>query len=245
MDWTSLHLTLAVVAAVAGLLSHLLYFIHGERHTDAVRVVQLYLVLPPTAVVLLCQCLHLALRTSLVLVLIPVGCYSLSLGASIVIYRTLFHPLRTFPGPPLAKVSKFYHASRLTGFDNYRVLAAWHDRYGDVVRTGKHCPILPTPPADRSRCRRLWYHGMHSTGNRAGEAWSLPGNFIWTSCPQFRDPTRFCTGPALEHPERSMFRISYSVSPFTSPASNLPRCGVAARCYRFCAGTIDHPLVDH
>lgn len=134
----NLVVALVLVATFCGLLSHLLYFIHGERYTDAVAIVKLFSIVPPTSVLILCQLLHFNLQSSVTLVFVTFGCYTLSLCTSILIYRAFFHPLQRFPGPPLAKLSKFYHASRLLGFDNYRVLAAWHDQYGDVVRTGKY-----------------------------------------------------------------------------------------------------------
>ena len=136
-EMAELAIILPAVASIGGLLAHWLYFIHGERHTDALAVVKTYLVLPPTSVLVLYQLVHLDLRRSVILVFTTLGCFNLSLCTSILIYRAFFHPLQRFPGPPLAKLSKLYHATRLKNFDNYRVLAAWHDRYGDVVRTGR------------------------------------------------------------------------------------------------------------
>ena len=48
-----------------------------------------------------------------------------------------FHPLAKFPGPLLAKTSKWWAAYHLgaTG-DQHRYRKRLHDRYGDVVRIG-------------------------------------------------------------------------------------------------------------
>ena len=47
-----------------------------------------------------------------------------------------FHPLAKFPGPLLAKTSKWW-AAYLSGIgDQHRFLKRLHDRYGDVVRIG-------------------------------------------------------------------------------------------------------------
>lgn len=49
-----------------------------------------------------------------------------------------FHPLAKYPGPLLAKASKFW-AAYLSGIgDQHRCLKRLHDRYGDVVRIGRN-----------------------------------------------------------------------------------------------------------
>lgn len=54
------------------------------------------------------------------------------------IYRSFFHRLHPFPGPPLARTSKFYHCLKLGKMNNFRKLAGWHEEYGDFVRIGMH-----------------------------------------------------------------------------------------------------------
>ena len=47
-----------------------------------------------------------------------------------------FHPLAKYPGPFLAKTSKWW-AAHLSGTgDQHRFIKCLHDRYGDVVRIG-------------------------------------------------------------------------------------------------------------
>ena len=152
---TDLLVYLAAVAATCGLLSHLFYFIHGERHTNALAIVKTYLLLPPASVAALYYALHLDLGYAFRLVSTTVAAFTLSLWTSILVHRVFFHRLNKFPGPPLAKLSKFYHALSLLGFDNYRVLAKWHDRYGDIVRTGEHILFLP------ALCFSVSLHGYH------------------------------------------------------------------------------------
>ena len=49
-----------------------------------------------------------------------------------------FHPLAKYPGPFLAKTSKWW-AAYLSGIgDQHRFIKRLHDRYGDVVRIGSN-----------------------------------------------------------------------------------------------------------
>jgi hypothetical protein len=48
-----------------------------------------------------------------------------------------FHPLAKYPGPTLAKVTKFYYLYLSARGDAFAVIKAHHDMYGDVVRIGE------------------------------------------------------------------------------------------------------------
>jgi len=58
-----------------------------------------------------------------------------------------FHPLAKYPGPLLAKTSKWWAAYLGYTGDQHRYLKRLHDRYGDVVRTGwnPHPPFKISP----------------------------------------------------------------------------------------------------
>ncbi|GJE89584.1 cytochrome P450 [Phanerochaete sordida] len=59
------------------------------------------------------------------------------LVSSIVIYRVSpFHPLARYPGPPVAKVSKIWHAYQVFTGKQHLYIQSLHNRYGDVVRIG-------------------------------------------------------------------------------------------------------------
>ena len=127
---------LAAVAATAGFLSHTLYFIRNEHHRQAVLFVKLFLGLPPIVCFLLMQVLQINPSRAASVTASMGAAYLLALWTSMIIYRSFFHRLHHFPGPPLAKISKFYHVSRLGKMDNFRKLEGWHKKYGNVVRTG-------------------------------------------------------------------------------------------------------------
>lgn len=63
--------------------------------------------------------------------------YSAAIASSISAYRAFFHRLRLFPGPPLAKVSKIWHASHCLDCQNHLFLEDLRHRYGPFVRTGR------------------------------------------------------------------------------------------------------------
>ena len=52
-----------------------------------------------------------------------------------------FHPLAKFPGPVIAKTSKWWGAYINAKGDLHRYYKSLHDRYGDIVRIGS-CPRL-------------------------------------------------------------------------------------------------------
>ena len=58
-----------------------------------------------------------------------------------------FHPLAKYPGPFLAKSSKWWAAYLSGTGDQHRCLKRLHDRYGDVVRIGwnRHLPFETSP----------------------------------------------------------------------------------------------------
>lgn len=65
--------------------------------------------------------------------------FNVAVFLSIGIYRCFFHRLRKFPGPPLAKVSRFYSAYKASqGLKYFRQIREWNEEYGDFIRTGEY-----------------------------------------------------------------------------------------------------------
>jgi hypothetical protein len=128
--------TLASLGVVLGVGSHLGYFIHGEHHLQAVR---LFILLVTSPLAIFMFIIRFDEHTSFIIATqktaTAVVSYLLSLAASILIYRIYFHPLRRFPGPFTAKLTKIGHALRLLQrSDNYAQTDCLHKRYGDIVR---------------------------------------------------------------------------------------------------------------
>lgn len=134
---------LSLGAVIAGVLSHIFYFIHGEHHKEASFLFTLFLLLPPVSCLILTRFWQLSISYAVQLIATSITSYLGALWTSMLIYRSIFHRLRRFPGPPLARTSKFYHCLKLGKMDNFRKLAGWHEEYGDFVRIGMH-PLVIT-----------------------------------------------------------------------------------------------------
>jgi len=128
--------TIACLGAVFGVSSHLGYFIHGEHHMQAVR---LFILLITSPFVVFAFMYRLEESVSITITaqktIIAVFSYVVALTTSILVYRIAFHPLRYFPGPFAAKVTKLSHVLRLLKTsDNYVQADRLHKKYGEIVR---------------------------------------------------------------------------------------------------------------
>ncbi|KAI0399882.1 cytochrome P450 [Xylaria palmicola] len=136
----------AALSAVAGIVSHLGYFIYGEHMLTAHRLVILAILSPPAAVTLLTSLVGLPLSHATQFTFITYGAYLTALFTSILVYRGFFHPLRHFPGPRLARLSQFYHVFHISSkVDNYRHLDRLHQKYGEYVRVGPNLLSISDP----------------------------------------------------------------------------------------------------
>lgn len=65
--------------------------------------------------------------------------YNTGVAISVLTYRAFFHPLNRFPGPAMAKLSRFYAmrnaAKSVKAFEDIQKL---HEQYGDIVRVGAY-----------------------------------------------------------------------------------------------------------
>jgi hypothetical protein len=74
--------------------------------------------------------------------------YWTALSASVVAYRlSPFHPLACYPGPLLARVSRFWATRAVLSGVQHKVSHDLFERYGDVVRTGPNHLIFRDPAA--------------------------------------------------------------------------------------------------
>ena len=127
------------IGYLSGIFVHYGLFMHGEWHVQAPQIVilhsPLYLICPVFALVSRSSGLDEVLKT---IRYWSYG-YLLGLASSMLLYRTLLHPLAKagFPGPWYARVTKLWHVWACRHSKNHLVLDALRVEYGDFVRTGR------------------------------------------------------------------------------------------------------------
>ncbi|KAI0380762.1 cytochrome P450 [Hypomontagnella monticulosa] len=153
----------AIFALFLGPLSHHFYFIKGEHHLKAPFYFRTLLILAALCSIPLTK---EALSTKLGLhwPFIILLSYLASLFSSITIYRLYLHPIRHYPGPKLAAVSKLWHSWLTRTSQNHRVINVWYEKYGEFIRTGPneitviHAEALEALHGPRSTCSKSdWY----------------------------------------------------------------------------------------
>jgi cytochrome P450 family 628 len=138
----------ALAAAGVGVVAHLAWFIHGDHMLYAPTYVLTALLAQPIATFLLVHFQGLPTLYSALLAFITYWCFLLGVFTSMIIYRVYFHPLRHFPGPPLAKYSQWYHFYKVKierDCDNFRYLDRMHAKYGEYVRVGPNLLSVSDP----------------------------------------------------------------------------------------------------
>ena len=158
-------LPLALVACcLAGVASHLCYFIQGEHHRHVGRLATFVVMVPVTFTALIVQFFDVPLELAYRLTFDMTSAYAAGLFSSITLYRAFFHRLRQFPGPAAMRITKFAHVYRSRKLDNYLQLGKLRKQYGDFVRTGPNELTIFRPDAHtaihgpQSKCKKHdWY----------------------------------------------------------------------------------------
>ncbi len=126
------------IAAITAIVAHQGLFVHGEWHLHSPAILfyhLLALVLYTAFLITVEQC---AMISAVLVATSVFAAYLTALLTSIAVYRVLFHRLSRagFPGPPLARISKFWHVWACRDSKNFLVLDRLAQQYGDFVRTG-------------------------------------------------------------------------------------------------------------
>lgn len=138
---TLTHNSINATAFLVGVFLHIFVFRLGEWDTAATSIMACFSALYVTSAV--GSIVYLPMESddswmalkliSTIFVILLAG-----LSTSIFVYRVLFHPLRRFPGPFLARLSSAYPTSlalkRLHFFEEAQKL---HSIYGDYLRIGR------------------------------------------------------------------------------------------------------------
>ncbi|PNP40611.1 hypothetical protein TGAMA5MH_07608 [Trichoderma gamsii] len=138
----------AAVSLLAGVVSHHLVFRPFEIDGYAWQIFFTYLI---TFFVLIIGNVHFAgygVILALTRALLIATAYNAGVVSSIFVYRAFLHPLKRFPGPFLAKISRFYamnNAARQV--QAYKDVQNLHKQYGDIVRVGPRELSISRPSA--------------------------------------------------------------------------------------------------
>ncbi|KAJ5781038.1 hypothetical protein N7457_006198 [Penicillium paradoxum] len=155
---------LFAAALLAGVTSHVGYFVRGEHHRGTVTIAKTYVAFEVAVAGIFVLQNGNDVKTAALQTAIVTVAYLVGLFGAIGIYRGFFHPLRRFSGPFLGRFSNLYHSSLLGNSDNYRVIDNLHKKHGQIVRTGPSNLSLNVPEAvhliygPESACgKTAWY----------------------------------------------------------------------------------------
>ena len=128
--------TVFVLSSFAvGVASHILLLKRGEWERYAPAVVMAHGTLPMLAFAYLLLVGRRPLVSAIIFVIGNSAGYYAGLFGSIAVYRLLWHPLRSFPGPTAAKLTSWWATSKaVPDFHFHDKLKALHETYGDFVR---------------------------------------------------------------------------------------------------------------
>ena len=125
----------ATTACIAGVVTHNALFVRGEWHLKAPLLLKIYLLSFILSLMFQINS-HPTFAGGLTATLLVTISYVFTLLCSMTLYRVLFHRLRSFPGPPLARVTKFWHSAKCYDSQNHFLLDDLRKTYGNFVRTG-------------------------------------------------------------------------------------------------------------
>lgn len=171
--------TLAALAFVGGVATHLFYYKQYELHLYPWRNVQTFVVVATAIVIAHVQSYAMPIGVALSATLFLAGSFFTGLLTSLLIYRAFFNPLNKFPGPFMARISKLSAAIRNRKLDGHHQLLRLHEKYGPFVRIGPNDLSIVDPDgvqvisAPNSKCiKSIWYDGdspltsLHTTRDK-------------------------------------------------------------------------------
>jgi hypothetical protein len=124
-------LTWGLLAEAVGVFTHRTVFIHGDWDKHAAKLASVLVTSLGMLVIFTIQGSQNALSLGIVTLL---GFYT-GLFLSIIVYRGLFHPLRIFPGPWLARATAFWAVNHaVIQLKWHTTVQELHRQYGDFVR---------------------------------------------------------------------------------------------------------------
>ena len=142
------HTTLnTVIPLCLGATSHIAYFKHGEHHMYARFYFLGYIISFVALVIGTSHYSDLSILASLAYIIKASFWFLTGLFTSTFLYRQFLNPLNTFPGSPIARLTKFYLAFTIKNGNSHHTLLALHEKYGPYLRIGPNDLSITDPLA--------------------------------------------------------------------------------------------------
>jgi hypothetical protein len=146
----------AFVSLMAGVTSHHLIFLPFEVDGYAWHLLFLYVGSVAVLIITHVQIGGCDIIPTLCRTLLVSNAYNIGVAVSILTYRAFFHPLNRFPGPFMAKLSRFYAmrsaAKSVKAFEDTQKL---HEKFGDIVGVGEYRQAFLHQSAQLAPCPDL------------------------------------------------------------------------------------------
>lgn len=138
-----------IAAFCCGISSHVNLFSKGEWDRKAPKIVLVHSLLS----VVIFTAFALVAKHPFAICILETFKVSFSFtsgfSASLLAYRLLFHPLKSFPGPPAARISSLWAFwKQWPNLDLYIRLQDIHNEYGDFVRISEVTDVDGKTPAN-------------------------------------------------------------------------------------------------
>lgn len=147
------------IAVLAGIISHIAYFHHGEHHMLAPTYVRIFFALCATAVAVNLYVNNQTLGSSLACTSSLAICYLVGVYTALLAYRYFFSPLNKFPGPYGARASTLWFSAQLAKHDAFKKVLGLHNKYGAFLRIGPNDLSIVHPSAVNA----IYGHGSKCT----------------------------------------------------------------------------------
>lgn len=127
---------LHLVSLIAGICLHVQYFARGEHHMPGVKYLQVAGMLFPGTAAALKWFRGLTLAEAISFTSSSTAYGLLGLYSSLLVHRPFLHPLRRFPGPFVAKLTKPVAHNPSHKSDAHKVSLELYQKYGTFMRVG-------------------------------------------------------------------------------------------------------------
>ena len=158
--------------------------------------------------------------------------YFVGLYVSLIIYRSVLHPLNRFPGPFGSRMSQLWLSMHIKDRTAFRTVYRLHEEYGDFVRMGPSDLSISHPSATNdiygpaSKCSKAaWYDYTRPQSKIILISLSPDGN-----CPQHSKFPLTKRVLYLRGCHQTTLKHEYQKRPRTCTTDSNIRCSISSNC---------------